>query len=107
MMNLKKLFGGQNKSETTNSHTQIIKISVDHGYEPSTVTLKQGVPAKLIFYRINESSCLAKVQSEELSFKNNLPLNKNVEVSVSTDKSGEFNYACGMNMFHGKVIVNE
>ncbi|HAB49639.1 MAG TPA: copper-binding protein, partial [Lactobacillus sp.] len=26
-------------------------------------------------------------------------------IKIDTHKVGEFNYACGMNMFHGKVVV--
>ncbi|MBC6925276.1 cupredoxin domain-containing protein, partial [Ligilactobacillus salivarius] len=24
---------------------------------------------------------------------------------INTDKAGEYGFACGMNMFHGKVII--
>lgn len=107
-MNFKKLFGRQdnsNAAEIQSGGSQIAKIKVDHGYEPETVTLKKGVPAKLVFHRINESDCLSRVQSKKLAFNQALPLNQDVEISVDTNRSGEFDYACGMNMFHGKVVV--
>lgn len=104
-MNFKKFFGGQNKVQADNDGAQTVQIKVDHGYEPDTVSLKKGVPAKLVFHRLNESDCLAKVQSSELGFKKKLPLNRDVEVSINTDQSGEFDFACGMNMFHGKVVI--
>jgi plastocyanin domain-containing protein len=36
-----------------------------------------------------------------------LPLNQKVTVELTPQKSGEFGYACGMNMYHGKIIVKE
>ena len=39
------------------------------------------------------------VQLEKLDGK------KEVTIDVPTDKPGTYNYACGMDMFHGKVVV--
>ena len=30
---------------------------------------------------------------------------KEVTVNIPTDQPGTYNYACGMDMFHGKVVV--
>ncbi|EDO0817667.1 cupredoxin domain-containing protein, partial [Listeria monocytogenes] len=31
--------------------------------------------------------------------------NQDVSILIDTSKSGEFIYSCGMNMFHGKIII--
>lgn len=84
---------------------ETVKISVANGYQPSTVEVKKGVPTRLVFNRTNSSACLAKVQSKELAFDKDLPLNKDVAVEINTDQPGEYDFACGMGMFHGKVVV--
>lgn len=103
-MGLKNLFHKKNQVTMENGK-QVAKVNVANGYEPAIVEFKQGIPAKIIFNRSNNSSCLARVQSDELQFSTELPLNQNIEVSINTDQKGEFSYACGMNMFHGKVVI--
>lgn len=103
-MRLKDLFHKKIQATTKNGN-QIVKVKVANGYEPEVVEFKQGTPAKIVFNRSNNSICLARVQSDEMQFNTELPLNQNVEISINTDQKGEFNYACGMNMFHGKVVI--
>lgn len=82
-----------------------VKINVNNGYEPRVVTVPRGQATKLVFNRANPSACLANVQSDELDFEQDLPLNKDVTVTINPAQAGEYDYACGMNMFHGKVVV--
>lgn len=84
---------------------KLVKIDVKNGYEPQTVEVPKGVTTKLVFNRTNPSSYLAKVRSTDLDFEQDLPLNENVTISITPDKAGEYDYSCGMGMFHGKVVV--
>lgn len=84
---------------------QEVKVEVAGGYNPSIVNLKQGIPAKISFTRTNEQGCLDVVHSKELGFEEDLPVNVTKTVDVPTDKSGEFNFSCGMDMFFGKVVI--
>ncbi|WP_283680372.1 cupredoxin domain-containing protein [Lentilactobacillus sp. Marseille-Q4993] len=84
---------------------QIVEVIVDKGYSPATVELKQGVPAELHFKRTSEQGCLDVVHSNELGFEENLPVNEVKKVDLPTDKVGEFDFSCGMDMFHGKVVI--
>lgn len=84
---------------------QTVKITVDGGYVPNTVTLKQGVPARLIFNRKDPSACLEEVVFPDFGIHERLPVNTPHEIKLDTSKAGEYKYACGMNMFFGKVVV--
>lgn len=84
---------------------QEIKINVAGGYDPQVVHLQQGVPAELTFTRTNTQGCLDVVHSVALGFSTKLPLNQAQTVTVPTDQSGEFEFSCGMDMFHGKVVI--
>lgn len=84
---------------------QKANVTVAGGYELEVVTLKQGVPAELTFTRTNEKGCLDVVHSKELGFETELPLNQPQTVTVPTDKAGEYQFSCGMDMFFGKVVV--
>lgn len=88
-----------------NDQDQKIRIEVNGGYSPSTIVLKKGVPAELVFYRKDPSSCLERVVFPEQGINEQLPQNRLHQIEFDTSKAGEYEFACGMNMFHGKVIV--
>lgn len=84
---------------------QTVEIKVDGGYVPNTVTLKQGVPAKLVFNRKDPSNCLEEVVFPDFGIHEKLPVNARHEIPLDTSRPGEYKYACGMNMFFGKVVI--
>lgn len=93
------------KAKQTSSNEQEVKITVDGGYSPETVVLQKGVPATLVFERKDPSSCLERVVFSDFGINELLPQNEEKKIKIDTSKAGEFGYACGMNMFHGKVVV--
>lgn len=82
-----------------------VEINVNNGYEPQEITVPKDQVTKLVFNRANPSACLATVQSDELGFKQALPLDQDVAVTINPKQAGEYDYSCGMGMFHGKVVV--
>ncbi|MEW6207842.1 MAG: efflux RND transporter periplasmic adaptor subunit [Acidobacteriota bacterium] len=83
-----------------------IRIEVsEKGFEPSTIRLKKGVLARLIFVRKVEVTCATEVVIEEFGIKQELPLNEPAQVELTPNKAGEFSFACGMNMIRGKIVV--
>lgn len=82
-----------------------VDIVVEGGYSPSTISIQKGKTTKINFLRKDPSSCLEEVILSDFKIKRFLPLNKNVTVEITPQKKGEFGFACGMNMFHGKIIV--
>ncbi|WGN90448.1 cupredoxin domain-containing protein [Ligilactobacillus faecis] len=93
------------KAKKTGGNEQEVKITVDGGYSPETVVLQKGVPATLVFERKDPSSCLERVVFSDFGINELLPQNEEKKIKFDTSKAGEFGYACGMNMFHGKVVV--
>ncbi|ANZ60612.1 copper-binding protein [Secundilactobacillus paracollinoides] len=84
---------------------QEIDIEVNGGYSPETVVLKQGVPAILNFTRKDASSCLDRVVFSDFGINQELPRNQKEAITIDTTKPGEYQWACGMDMFHGKLII--
>lgn len=80
-------------------------IVVNGGYSPATVVLKKGVPAEINFDMQDSTACLSHVVFEQLGVNKDLTKQKITTVKIPTDKAATYNYACGMDMFHGKVIV--
>ncbi|MDO4856191.1 MAG: cupredoxin domain-containing protein [Limosilactobacillus gorillae] len=84
---------------------QVATVVVNGGYTPSTVVLKKGVAGSVKFEMNDSTACLSHVVFEQLGQNLDLTKQKTTTVTIPTDQAGEFNYACGMDMFHGKVIV--
>lgn len=87
--------------------SQSVEVTVDGGYTPNSVVLRQGAPAIIIFNRKDSSSCFSHVVFPDFGINEELPVNKKHQVQIDTSKEGEFNYSCGMNMFHGRVIIKK
>lgn len=100
-------FGEREKvsAETTESGVQEIKVTVKGGYSPDVIVVKNGVPVRLNFFRDETSSCSEKVVFGDFGIAKDLPAFKTTPIEFTPEKTGEFTFACGMNMIRGKLIV--
>lgn len=93
------------KKEKEAAVSDSVDITVEGGYTPDTISIPKGKTTKVSFTRKDPSSCLEEVVLGDFKIRRFLPLNKKVTVEVTPKKTGEFKFECGMNMFHGKIIV--
>ncbi|MCW5943412.1 MAG: efflux RND transporter periplasmic adaptor subunit [Fimbriimonadaceae bacterium] len=77
----------------------------ERGYEPATVTIPANRPATLTFVRKADPSCGDTLFFAELKIEKKLPLNVPVRVEIPAHPPGEIKFACGMDMYRGKVVV--
>lgn len=85
---------------------QTITIDVgSEGYQPSSVRLRRGIPARLTFIRRTEETCGTEIVIPAYGINRPLPLNAPVVVEFTPRKSGRFKFTCGMDMFRGAIIV--
>lgn len=82
-----------------------VDILVDGGYSPSMISIPRGKTTKINFLRKDPNSCLEEVVLSEFKIRKSLPLNRTVTIEITPEKEGEYPFACGMNMFHGRIIV--
>jgi len=115
-MNMMSMMGnmmGQSQSRASNAvkpagQEQTARIAVTtNGFESSSINLRPNVPASVTFIRQTDQTCAKSVLIPEYKINQELPLNKPVVVTFTPARTGEFGFACGMNMFKGKVIVRE
>lgn len=85
--------------------TDSVDIIVDGGYTPNTISISQNKMTKINFIRRDPSSCLEDIVISDFKIRKNLPLNQKISIEITPLKKGEFTISCGMNMFHGKIIV--
>lgn len=82
-----------------------VAITVEGGYNPEVISIPQGISTTLTFTRTNSNSCLEDVVIPDFKIKKYLPMNKAVSIEITPSQKGEYEISCGMNMFHGKIIV--
>jgi len=82
-----------------------VDITVEGGYSPEVISIPKGKTTKINFTRKDSSSCLEEVVLPDFKVRKYLPLNQKVTIEITPQQVGEFNFTCGMNMFHGKILV--
>jgi plastocyanin domain-containing protein len=95
----------QVSAEKNETGVQEIKVTVKGGYSPDVIVVKKDVPVRLNFYRDEASSCSEQVVFGDFGIAKDLPAFKTTPIEFTPDKTGEFTFACGMNMLRGKLIV--
>lgn len=75
------------------------------GFTPNEIQITKGSFNKLAFVRLDTENCADEVVFKSLNIKKKLPVGEVVLVDLPKDFSGEINYACGMDMFKGKIVV--
>lgn len=93
------------KEEKEVEATGEIDITVNGGYSPEVISIPAGKSTKLNFLRTDSTECLSELVLGDFKIKKKLPLNQKVTVEIEPEKKGEFQYSCGMNMYHGKIVV--
>lgn len=96
-------FLGKREKETQVQES--VDITVNGGYSPEVISIPKGQTTKINFMRTDPTECLGEIVLADFKIRRELPLNKKVTVEITPKKSGEYGYACGMNMYHGKIIV--
>ena len=85
---------------------QSIDVIVKGGYSPDTIQATIGVPLRITFDRQESGSCTEKVIIPAFRIAADLPANRRTTVLFTPDVAGTFEFACGMNMVKGKLIIN-
>lgn len=95
-----------NASDQSDEKAQTVTVKLTkEGYQPESFKLKRNVPARVTFVRETDETCGKEVVIKDYDIKRALPLNEPVVVEFTPRKTGEFTFACGMNMIRGKIIV--
>lgn len=84
-----------------------VDIAVEGGYKPNVISIPKNKTTTLNFIRKDPSSCLEEVVLPDFKIRKYLPLKKTTSIQLTPKKSGTFEISCGMNMFHGKIVVRD
>ena len=82
-----------------------MEITVKGGYSPNLIRVREGVPLRLVFDRQEAGDCTSRVVFPDFGISRSLAPFTRTAVEFTPDRSGEFGFACGMNMVHGSLLV--
>ena len=80
-------------------------ILVKGGYTPDTIVVRTGRPVRLNFRREETASCSDKVIFADFNKSAELPTCETVTIELLPKEPGEFQFACPMGMFRGRLVV--
>lgn len=100
------LFSGRGPGRSlVSTRMQEVVIRVMGGYDPESVILVQGVPAKLRFQRDERAECSEELVIPDFSIKRTLPPFKTTTIDLQPDDLGEFPFHCGTGRMRGRIVV--
>ncbi len=97
----------QAQAAQVKGNVQEIVVTVKGGYSPDIIRVQKDVPLRLIFDRQEAGDCSSRIVSPDFQASKTLPPFSRTTLEFTPDKAGEFGFACGMNMLHGTLIVED
>ena len=92
---------------TSSGAVQEFTVNVSgSGFSPAALAVKKGKPVRIHFKRDDQPTCADEVVFPDLNVRKQLPANTTTTVEVTPTKEGNLTFACGMNMFKGKLVVS-
>jgi plastocyanin domain-containing protein len=80
-------------------------VLVKGGYTPDVIVVEAGKPVRLNFVRQESASCSEMVLLPAFGKSAKLPEGETVPVEFLPKEPGEYEFACQMGMFRGKVVA--
>ncbi len=90
---------------TTPSATGDVHITVKGTYQPERVRVKARQLVRLHFHREEAARCTDEVVFEDFNIRRKLPAFQTTIIEFTPTRPGEYTFTCGMDMVHGKLIV--
>ncbi|WP_413300653.1 cupredoxin domain-containing protein [Bacillus sp. 1P10SD] len=90
---------------TKESSPKVKMLVTETGYTPNVIRVKKGIPVVLEINNPLEDSCLSTFKIPDFDLNDvNLKVGT-TNLTFTPEKSGEFTFSCGMEMFKGTIIV--
>lgn len=93
------------RAAVTSKGYQEQMVLVKGGYTPDVIVVERGKPVRLNFVRQESASCSEMVVLPAFNKQATLPEGETVPVEFLPSAPGEYEFACQMGMFRGRLIV--
>lgn len=88
-----------------NAKVQDVKIDIQGGYVPSSLTVKQGVPVRMTVNRPGDDFCSERLVFPKYGIDKALTPKGTTVIEFTPDETGQFTFTCGMGMYQGTLNV--
>lgn len=85
--------------------TADITIRVEGGYSPNAIEVARGSRVRLTFDRQEDNPCSEEVVLPDFGIRRDLPAFAKTVVEFTADAPGRHEFACGMGMLRGSILV--
>jgi plastocyanin domain-containing protein len=97
---------GSTELVPTKGGVQVVKVTaMSYGYEPSTVRVKKGIPVEFRFKADSSAGCDRIMVIPDFGLDFFSKSGETISKTFTPTQAGEFVFRCAMNMFRGKIIV--
>ena len=86
---------------------QVLRVVVKGGYQPDVLEVAAGIPVRILFDRQETGDCSSRVVIADYQVNQALPAYATTAVEFTPQAPGVVDFACGMNMIHGRIQVTE
>ena len=87
------------------SQVPVTRVRVRGGYEPDTIYVRAGEPARILFRREETAPCSERVVFPAFGKSAMLPPYQDVLVELLPREPGEYEFTCQMGVLHGTLVV--
>ncbi len=84
---------------------QEMEIVVLEGYTPEVAIVREGVPVRLKFTRLENAECSSRVVFSDFKVDRRLPPYRTTAIEFLPPARGEYLFTSAMGMYRGKLIV--
>jgi plastocyanin domain-containing protein len=89
----------------TRAGARVTVTVTGQGYEPSSIDAAAGAPLTLVFKRTSDQGCGHEVVFPDRNIRRELPLNEEVEITLTPAADENIGFTCGMGMLRGSIVV--
>ncbi len=97
--------GGAGRARLGPDGVQRLDVTVSGRYTPARLVVREGVPARITFLRLEDTPCSAWVVFSAFGLELPLPPYKRVSVTFIPDRPGEYLFTCRMGIYRGTLVV--
>lgn len=90
-------------TSSASAHEQTIQVGA--AFTPASVTFPANQPVRLRFQRTDEATCADEIVLPELKMRKKIAANETVTFDLPAQQARTLNFACGMDMMKGTVVV--
>lgn len=87
------------------SSARVTVTVTGQGYEPSSIDAAAGAPLTLVFKRTSDQGCGHEVVFPDRNIRRELPLNEEVEITLTPAADEHIAFTCGMGMLRGSIVA--